>query len=231
MKIKYTLILPSYNEFENLKILIPEIFKCFNHNNYQIIVVDDNSEDNSTKNLKKIFKAHKKITYILRKKKRDLGLSINEGIKKAKGDFLIVMDSDFNHRPKDLKKMIKKFETSNVDMTCGSRFLKGGASTSHFRYICSLIFNLFVNLFTNGNLSDNLSGFFIIKKRFLKNNQSKIFYGYGEFYIRLLFYMQRKKIKINEIAVKYGKRKYGYSKSRFLKMFILYAYETIKLLK
>ena len=70
------------------------------------------------------------------------------------------MDSDFNHRPEDLKIMIKFFEKKNLDMLCGSRFLKDGSSNTFFRHICSLIFNKFINLLTKGKLSDNLSGFF-----------------------------------------------------------------------
>ena len=57
-------------------------------------------------------------------------MSIKEGIKKSSGNTIIVMDTDFNHRPQDLSKMIKKFEGSNFDMICGSRFLKGGSSNT-----------------------------------------------------------------------------------------------------
>ncbi len=231
MKTKYSLILPCYNEYGNLKLLLPKILKSFTSTNYQIIIVDDNSEDNTLLRLKRDFKRQKTIKYILRKKNPGLGESIREGINKSKGKNIIVMDSDFNHRPKDLKIMINFFEKKELDMLCGSRFLKGGSSNTFFRHICSLIFNKFINLLTRGKLSDNLSGFFIIKKKFLKNEIYKIFYGYGEFYIRLLFYMQRKKIKINEIPVRYGLRKYGYSKSRLVRMLILYTIETIKLLK
>ena len=113
-------------------------------------------------------------------------------------------------------------------MVCGSRFLKGGGSTSTFRYICSYVFNIFVNFITRGNITDNLSGFFIIEKKFLKINLKKIFYGYGDFYIRLLFFMQKKGISIKEVPVKYDVRKYGVSKSKLVKMFISYFIETIK---
>ena len=231
MKIKYSLILPCFNEYGNLKLLLPEVLNCFKGCRFQIIIVDDNSKDNTIKRLKKNFKYNKKIKYILRKKNHGLGESIKEGILKSSGNVIIVMDTDFNHRPEDLKYMLHRFKTKKIDMLCGSRFLKGGSSNTFFRHICSLIFNKFINIVTNGKISDNLSGFFIIKKKFLQDKLDQIFYGYGEFYIRLLFYMQNKKLKIDEIPVKYGKRKHGYSKSKLIKMLFLYTIETLKLIK
>ena len=165
MQIKYSIVLPCYNEFKNLRLLIPQLLKILKKKKYEIICVDDNSKDHTVPKLKKIFKGNNKISFILRKKNRSLGMSIKEGIKKSSGNTIIVMDTDFNHRPQDLIKMIKKFEGSNFDMICGSRFLKGGSSNTFFRHVCSLIFNLFVNIITSGTLTDNLSGFFIIKKK------------------------------------------------------------------
>ena len=230
MKKKYSLILPCYNEYKNLRLLIPLIFKCFSKSNYQIIIVDDNSEDLTIKKLKTKFRPNKKIKYILRKKNPSLGLSIKEGIKKSDGNVIIVMDTDFNHSPKDLKKMINLYDLNDYDLICGSRFLKGGFSTTYFRHYCSKIFNLFVNLITRGKISDNMSGFFIIKKSFLNNMLDKIFYGYGDFYIRLLFYMQKKNLKIRETPVRYAPRKFGQSKTKFVKILFLYSFETAKLI-
>ena len=229
MKTKYSLILPCYNEYENLKRLIPLIAKCFTKSKYQIIIVDDNSEDLTIKKLKSEFKSKTNIKYILRKKNSSLGLSVKEGIRKSNGNVIIVMDADFNHRPKDLKKMINLYSLNYYDLICGSRFLKGGFSTTYFRHYCSKIFNFFVNLITGGKISDNLSGFFIIKKFLLNNMLDKIFYGYGDFYIRLLFYMQKKNLRIHEVPVRYGPRRFGQSKTKFVKILILYSFETIKL--
>ena len=139
------------------------------------------------------------------------------------------MDTDFNHRPQDLKSMIKIYEKGHYDMICGSRFLKGGSSNTFFRHFCSLIFNFFVNFITGGKLSDNLSGFFIINKSILKKDLDKIFYGYGDFYIRLLYFVQKQNISICDFPVKYDLRKYGHSKSRLVKMLISYTIETIKI--
>lgn len=230
MKTKYSLILPCYNEYKNLKLLIPLIFKCFSKSNYQIIIVDDNSEDLTIKKLKSKFRSNKNIKYILRKKNPSLGLSIKEGIKKSDGNVIIVMDTDFNHRPKDLKKMITLYDLNDYDLICGSRFLKGGFSTTYFRHYCSKIFNFYVNFITRGKISDNLSGFFIIKKSFLNNMLVKIFYGYGDFYIRLLFYIQKKNLRIRETPVRYAPRKFGQSKSKFVKLLFLYSFATAKLI-
>lgn len=231
MTIKYSLILPCYNEYRNLKLLLPEILKNLSNNTFEIIIVDDNSEDKTISKLKDDFKNEDSIKYILRQKNRGLGESIKEGIDKSSGENIVVMDSDCNHRAEDLKLLINEFNTERFDMVCGSRFLKGGFSTTFFRHVSSLIFNIFINFITRGKLSDNMSGFFIIKKRFLKGKLDKIFYGYGEFYIRLLFFMQREGILIGEIPVKYGLRRYGYSKSKLIKMAVNYIVEAIKLLK
>ena len=230
MKKKYSLILPCYNEYKNLRLLIPLIFKCFSKSNYQIIIVDDNSEDLTIKKLKSKFRSNKNIKYILRKKNPSLGLSIKEGIKKSDGNVIIVMDTDFNHRPKDLKKMITLYDLNDYDLICGSRFLKGGFSTTYFRHYCSKIFNFYVNFITRGKISDNMSGFFIIKKSFLNNMLDKIFYGYGDFYIRLLFYMQKKNLRIRETPVRYAPRKFGQSKTKFVKILFLYSFEATKLI-
>ena len=229
MKKKYSLILPCYNEYKNLRLLIPLIHKCFNKSNYQMIIVDDNSEDLTIKRLKSEFKSSKNIKYILRKKNPSLGLSIKEGIKKSKGNVVIVMDTDFNHSPKDLKKMISLYNQNDYDLICGSRFLKGGFSTTHFRHYCSKIFNLFVNLITGGTFTDNMSGFFIIKKSLLNKMLDKIFYGYGDFYFRLLFYLKKKKIKYSNMGFKWQNRKIGKSKTKFINIFIKYSFEAVKL--
>ena len=96
MKKKYSLILPCYNEYKNLRLLIPQVCNTFKKLSYELIIVDDNSEDLTIFKLKKLFKKRKNIKYILRKNNRSLGLSIKEGILKSKGTNIIVMDSDFN---------------------------------------------------------------------------------------------------------------------------------------
>ena len=69
----------------------------------------------------------------------------------------------------------------------------------------------------------------MIKKNKLSNIIDKTFYGYGEFYIRLLYFLQKSDLKICEVPVKYAPRKFGESKSKLLKMLFLYSFHAIKI--
>ena len=81
-----------------------------------------------------------------------------------------------------------------------------------------------------GIIQDNLSGFFVFKrKKLFQLNLKSIFIGYGEYYIRLLYHSQKKNYSFKEIGVKYDKRVYGYSKSKFIKMFFNYLLVCINL--
>lgn len=230
--IKYSIILPCLNELENLKILIRQIKISLKKEKYEIIIVDENSIDGTQKYFqdnKKVLN-NNKIRFFSLKKKTGLAKSIYLGIKNSFGKNIVVMDSDCNHRVKDLRKLILVNKKYNNDLTCGSRFVKNGASNNLMRHFLSYFFNKIVNIILNGKINDNLSGFFIFNKEKIKKLKLKsIFCGYGEYYIRLLYYSQKKKYSYKEIGVKYGKRVYGSSKSKFIKMFFIYLTVCVKL--
>ena len=87
------------------------------------------------------------------------------------------------------------------------------------------------NCFPGSFFIDNLSGFFLIRTSIVKKKIfKKIFDGYGEYFIKLCFLIEKKKYSFKEIGVRYGNRKYGVSKSKFLKMFFIYSLTALKLL-
>lgn len=228
--INFSVILPCYNELENLKILVPQLQTLLKKENYEIIIVDDNSNDGTQSFFKKFIKKNKKINFLLRKKDASLAKSIYLGLVNSKGNNLIVMDSDCNHRVKDLGQMIKIYTDKELDFVCGSRFVNGGASNNLIRHFLSYTFNKIINMILKGIIQDNLSGFFVFKrKKLFQLNLKSIFIGYGEYYIRLLYHSQKKNYSFKEIGVKYDKRVYGYSKSKFIKMFFNYLLVCINL--
>ena len=229
-KIEFSIILPCLNELKNLKILIPQLNRLFKKESYEIIIVDDNSSDGTIKFFKKHKKKNNFIKLFPRKTNPSLAKSIYLGIKNSKGRNLVVMDSDCNHRVRDLGKMVKIFKRKNLDFVCGSRFAKNGASNNILRHFLSYTFNKIVNIILKGNINDNLSGFFVFnKEKLLQLKLKHVFRGYGEYFIRLLYYSQKENYSYLEIGVKYDKRIHGYSKSKFIKMFFNYLIVCINL--
>ena len=122
---QYSIIIPTFNEKKNISILVDKIEKFLKEKNYEIIVVDDNSNDGSIHIFHDIKKKYKKFHYYIRKeKKRDLSKSIILGVKKSKFKNLIVMDGDLQHNPKYLPILIKKFNTEKQDILVAVRNFK-----------------------------------------------------------------------------------------------------------
>ena len=228
----YSIILPSYNEKENLPLLITKIKFFLKNKKFNIYIIDDHSDDDTEEAIRKKFQSDKRILFTARKRyPRSLGRSVGEGILMSKNDKIIVMDTDFNHNPKYLLTLINQHEKFNYSLVCGSRFLNTKPNKLKSRYKMSKIYNLIMRPIMRSKISDNLSGFFFIDRRIIdKQLFNKIFYGYGDYYIRLLYYMQKtSNLNIKEISIVYDERKFGLSKTKFINIFFKYTFEIIKL--
>ena len=224
----YSIILPSFKEEKNLNLLIDKIFNI--SKKFEIIIVDDFSNDGTLEMLKNKKKLFKNIKYLIRYKNKSLSKSIYEGILLSSKRNIIVMDCDFNHNPKDILKLIKNFEKKKLDFISGSRFKNVNLKNLKTRFIFSFFYCLILSKFLGFKSTDSLSGFFIIKKNILqKMNLRKIFYGYGDYFFRLIYYINKKSYKLDEIQIKYGNRIHGFSKTSFLGVFLKYTKEAIKL--
>ncbi len=217
---KISIILPTYCERENIADLIAAIEKHLDRLDWQleILVVDDASPD-GTADIVRAFpvKPGVSIQCHVRKDERGLATAIKFGIQKASGDVVVVMDTDFNHDPAQIPQMIAFLKF--YDLVIGSRFVMGGGMDDHMRYIFSYLYNIFVRFFLRNQIQDNLSGFLAIRRdQLLALDLDRIFYGYGEYFIRLLFAAARKQYRMLEIPVYYTLRRHGESKSRFFSM-------------
>jgi len=221
-----SVIVPCYNESGNIIPLIEAIHKELDFCKHQVVVVDDNSPD-GTFQLAKNYPADY-VKAILRTSDPSLAKSIRTGIEQADGNILVVMDSDFNHQPQYLPRLIKNLEY--YDCVSASRFVYGGKMESRFRHLASWVFNIFVRVVTRKFVTDSLYGFWSVRKKFIeKLDYDKIFWGYGDYCIRLMYYMQKEHATILQIPAVNGTRLAGDSNSRFVKVFFQYARETLKL--
>lgn len=220
-----SIILPTYNEAENIIPLIKTISKNCKKSRIpvEIIVVDDNSPDQTAEIVRNEFRNDPSIQTFIRHKDQSLAKSIYFGITKAKGFYLLVMDTDFNHDPKEIPRFYHLVQ--QYDFVVGSRYMEGGGMENRRRYLLSNLFNIFLQIFLSHSIHDSLSGFFAVKTKLIKKgklHKPEIYNGFGDYFIRLVFHAHQHQLTLIETPVFYANRLYGYSKSKFLKMFITY---------
>lgn len=120
----YSIILPTYNEHDNLPIciyLIDEVFKS-NDIQYEVIVVDDNSPDGTANVARTLRKRYPSIRLLCRAGKLGLGTAYAAGLEYARGEFVILMDCDLSHHPKFISEMISLQEKKNVSHNFNSSY-------------------------------------------------------------------------------------------------------------
>ena len=162
MNFMLSIILPTYNESENIIPIIKEIKQNLHDVEHEIIVVDDNSPDLTWDVVRK---SHiKGVKCLRRKKKVSLSSAVILGFSRAKYEILVVMDADGQHNPDIIKRMVP--HAKNHDIVVGSRFIKGGGvkGWSKKRIIVSKAAASLAMAVTKSKLRDPMSGFFMIKK-------------------------------------------------------------------
>lgn len=226
---KVSVILPTYNEADNIVELVRQIMQNIPAAwEYEIIVVDDNSPDHTFQVVQNVFKGQSCVIPVLRTTDRGFAKSIRTGIEKAQGDHILVMDTDFTHDPVEISKLLHVGEV--YDLVSGSRFCAGGNMQDVQHYLASMLYNWFMRIVLRTQVQDNLGGYFTISKAKLDLLPfDRIFFGYGDYFFRLLYFAQKHGMKIVEIPAQYRARQKGASKSNFMKMLFSYTYAMLKL--
>ena len=232
---KISIVIPTYNEKLNIALLINKIDKYLRNFFYEIIVIDDNSEDGTKLVLKEIKSSKKNFLFYIRKKeKRDLSQSLILGIKKTKFNNIIIMDGDLQHNPKYLPKIIRIFFEKKIDLLVCVRNFKKRSGLSIIRYFASLSLIFFINIFLGRRVTDPMSGFFIFKKKIYTSNKKNI-YGKGFKLLFDLIYFSKRPLKIKEYMIIFNKRKNNKSKMSLKVIFHIFVaifyYMLMKLLR
>ena len=216
----FTIVIPVYNEGKNLKKLISQIYKILPKKSFELIIVDDSSDDETPEIMAKIRKNN--LRYIIRRAKRDLSKSCIMGFEKAKYKNILVMDGDLQHKPCDILKFLKIKKKKEPDIIVGSRnlFDKKKHNLSFQRLFASRMLILIVNLLLGKKTSDPMSGFFMFKKSiFVKSKQILIKKGYK--ILLDLIYSGNKSILVTDIDINFDSRKKGKSKMNYKILFVL----------
>ena len=214
---KALVIIPTYNEIENILIVIDKIMNL--PYSFDVLVVDDNSPDGTSKLVKHhIEKGKGKIFWEVRLKKEGLGKAYIHGFNwalKKNYDYIFEMDADLSHDPKELIKMYELLQTPEFDVVVGSRYLDGinVVNWPLSRIILSYCASIYSRLITGVPIYDLTSGFVGFRKKVLKSiNLKKILFNGYAFQIELKFKAHINKFKIKEVPIIFKDRQYGESK-------------------
>jgi len=159
-----SIVIPTYNEAENIGGLLQKIREVFDDREMEFIVVDDNSEDGTAETVKDLKSEIDNLKLIEREGRSGIGSAYKRGFQDAKGDIVLQMDADFSHRPEDIPKLVSAIENGN-DIAIGSRYVEGGDRNDPlFRRINPLIGRFLYTYILKSPVSDFTSGFKAYRK-------------------------------------------------------------------
>lgn len=211
------LIIPTYNESENVALLLKTVFEL--QQDFHVLIIDDGSPDGTAQIVKNLFVTYPgKLFLEERIGKLGLGTAYIHGFKWAldKGyQFIFEMDCDFSHNPRDLDNLYKVCKTGGADVAVGSRYVKGGKVENWpaLRIIISKGASIYTRLLTFMPVKDPTAGFVCYRNYVLEAiNFDKIsFVGYA-FQIEMKFAAWKLGFKIKEVPITFIDRQYGVSK-------------------
>ncbi len=217
-------ISPTYNERENVKILIPILEKEFGKigkHKMMVLFVDDNSPDGTANKISKFQKKFDWVKLLKREKKQGLGMAYAAGMKyaveKLKADAFIEFDADMQHKPEDIKRLVAEFD-KGYDYVIASRYIKGGSIPSDWgidRKLLSVVGNLVARvILMTWKINDVTTGFKLtrVKGFYEKLNLDNLISRQFAYKIQLLFETVSAGAKVKEIPIDFMSRTEGESK-------------------
>ncbi len=211
-------IIPTYNEKENIEAIIRSVFN--QKKAFHVLVVDDNSPDGTSEIVQVLIKEFPNKLFIEKREgKNGLGTAYIHGFKWAlvgNYEYIIEMDADFSHDPKDLERLYNACKNEGGDVAVGSRYVNNKINVVNWdmkRLLLSYFASKYVRFITRIPVYDTTAGFVCWKRKVLENiNFDKIkFVGYA-FQIEMKFKAWKHNFKINEVSVIFTDRTLGESK-------------------
>ncbi len=228
-----SVIIPCYNESENIKTYTVNLFPCLDELqvDYEIVFVNDGSTDETLQELKKIKKTRMNKTHIVSyDKNKGLGGALREGITAAKGELTVTLDADLTFHPKQIKNLLNCFNKCGHDCIIGSHFLEGGTleNIPVYRIMLSKSINTIYSILLTKKIKSISSIFRLYKTRDLQ--QLSLSSTGFDINAEILCKLLRNKKHIIEIPATLTTRKYGTSKLKTSREVINHTKLIIKIL-
>jgi dolichol-phosphate mannosyltransferase len=216
MKYKYSVVIPTFNEKENIAELISRIEKHLTDTNYQVIVADDDSPDKTWEIVAKLAEKNNRISCIRRVgKERGLSPSITDGFNQAEGEIFAVIDGDLQHDESFLPKMLKLGE--EYDIVLGTRHADGGGIEGGWpvsRKLASKLATFAAKVILGISVSDPMSGYFVVRREIYEQIKEKMNPKGFKIFLEVLFWSKKScsNLRIKESGIRFRPRTAGKSK-------------------
>lgn len=201
-----SLIIPAKNEADSVGILYNEIINVLKNitNKYEIIFIDDGSNDNTYAQLQKLHRKNKKVKIIKLRGNFGKSLALQIGFENSKGNIIFTMDADLQDNPKEIPNFIKQLE-NGYDLVSGWKKQRHDPSIA--KVIPSRIINFLTRKFTGITIHDTNCGFKLYKREIIQNLNL-----YGELYRFIPIIAAKQNFIVGEVVVNHRSRKYGTTK-------------------
>jgi len=213
--LKLSIVIPTLNERDNIVRLLP-LLETLGLPEYEVIVVDEKSSDGTADAVRDYIAAgHKNAQILINDGLRGLSPSIVKGFSAANGEWLACMDGDLQHDPADLKKLFAC--TAANDMVIGSRYCNGGGFAEKWtlkRIIISRTAAAMSRLLLGVNLTDPMSGFFMVKRDVFNRERHLLNPSGFKIMLEIFFILKNcpQHYSCQEQGIKFARRHYGQSK-------------------
>ncbi len=207
-----SVIIPTYNESENIPLLLEKLSVALASLPHEIIVVDDNSPDRTWEVAETISRTNPALRVIRRLNDRGLSSAVVTGMEVGAGDTFAVLDADMQHDETILPRMVELVRSGECDVAIGSRGTEGGSygEWSKRRRFISWVAASLARIVLSGSVRDPMSGFFVISRGLFKRSADRI--NPRGFKILLEFIGRNPGINIREVGYTFRNRLHGETK-------------------
>jgi len=211
---KLSVIVPTYNESKNVRVLITLLVEHLEGTDWEVLVVDDNSPDKTYEVVNEISRTNHRVSCLRRLDDRGLSSACIVGFNATNGEYMAVMDGDLQHPVQALLPMLQIIEESKSDIILGSRY-KGGNISAEWplfrRFISKFATIMALVMLGKNKVSDPMSGYFILKRSTYLELE-KFLSGTGFKILMDILISSKRPLKIEEFPIDFGTRLHGQSK-------------------
>jgi len=162
--------MPAYNEEESLRIVLPKIIEYIKQNNYELIIINDGSTDNTLSVLHQYNINENRFLIINNKVNLGYGGAIKKGLEKASGEYIVTIDADGQHALDDIQELLNYAIKNDADLIIGARKLRKGTMgvTNYYREFGKFLIKIFAKILIPNKITDLNSGFKLYKGSLVK---------------------------------------------------------------